>query len=49
MRELFSTAEFAALADGSGCDLGFQRGYRIPGSAIARSGRAATVPPGFPR
>jgi hypothetical protein len=25
MRELFSTDEFVALTDGSGCDLGFQR------------------------
>src|ERR1051326_5278806 len=25
MRELFSTGEFVALTDGSGCDLGFQR------------------------
>ena len=32
MRELFSTDEFVALTDGSGCDLGFQRvdGYRAP-------------------
>src|SRR6266496_5175205 len=32
MRELFSTGEFVALTDDSGCDLGFQRvdGYRAP-------------------
>jgi hypothetical protein len=32
MRELFSTDEFVALTDDSGCDLGFQRvaGYRAP-------------------
>lgn len=32
MRELFGTAEFVALTDGSGCDLGFQRvdRYRAP-------------------
>lgn len=32
MRELFSSDEFVALTDGSGCDLGFQRvaGYRAP-------------------
>lgn len=32
MREIFSTDEFVALTDDSGCDLGFQRvdGYRAP-------------------
>lgn len=32
MRELFSSDEFVALTDNSGCDLGFQRvdGYRAP-------------------
>lgn len=32
MRELFSTDEFVALTNDSGCDLGFQRvdGYRAP-------------------
>jgi len=32
MRELFSTSDFVALTDDSGCDLGFQRvdGYRAP-------------------
>lgn len=32
MREVFGVAEFVALSDDSGCDLGFQRvdGYRPP-------------------
>ncbi|WP_028479881.1 VOC family protein [Nocardia sp. CNY236] len=32
MREMFSSEEFVALTDDSGCDLGFQRveGYRAP-------------------
>ena len=32
MRELFSSEDFAALTDGPGCDLGFQRvdGYKAP-------------------
>jgi hypothetical protein len=44
MRELFSTDEFVALTDDSGCDLGFQRvdGYRAPqwpGQDVARPNR----------